>query len=230
MNVLGTVVPLMCTSDVVDASGNVVIPMGSVAYGKVLLSQGGSKQGEDGGRGRLQVSIDAVTAADGTQLKVSAVPKGLQTSPLDIDTDRTAVIRSSGALQRAWAQQPVRKDFVKLAQFIASSKRSDLSDNPDSAALIRKLAEEVPLPATVRLKDSEMLRVASLVGQIGTGGVDFGSLAKADRAQLEAVVEFTGAVGFIEDRLAAPKPNAVRARVGLPFTAYVIEDAKVRVN
>ncbi len=57
------------TDDVRDAKGDIMIPKGSKAYGKVVQYR---RPGMWGGPGKTEVSLDSVTLPDGKQLTVTS--------------------------------------------------------------------------------------------------------------------------------------------------------------
>ena len=227
---VGTSVLFLAKADVVDAAGNVVVAKGAVAYGKVVVSHGARGPGSlRAGLVALSISIDDTTALDGQKVKLSAVRSGLQTSPLPLNAQNTSGIRKSESLDRAWAQPSSKKDLVVLAQLIGSSKNSDLADNPVTAGLLGRIAGELNLPVTSTLRGPRLYKVASLLGEIGTGRTDTGALGRAGDSQIGAVIELVQVLGYVLDRLAPSARPAIRARVGTPFVGYVIEDVKVQL-
>lgn len=229
---VGTVVPFIATDQVVDASGAIVIEKGAPAYGKVVRSDGPRAGRKSRAKAvRLTLTIDDVAGVNGDKLKISVMRGGLQTSPLDLTRANTRLEGRFPVFDAAWAKPEVRKLFIQLAQFVGTSKNSDLGANPEVPEVLRRLGAEVGLPAIERLAESKDLdEVATLAGGLATGRDDLDGLSRATQNQRSAVIELTQAIGYAEDRLSRSSPGkSIRAFAGTPFTAYAVEDAKVRL-
>jgi hypothetical protein len=229
---VGTIVPFMAAEDAVDPAGNVVVRKGAVAYGKVVRSRAeGTLSALVNQPARLEITIFKIEGVDRSEIKLSAVKGGAQTEPLELNRANTGKPDNSQKLDQAWDNEEYQQELRSLAQLIQTSKNSDLSANPATSDLLKKLSTDLDLRSTAGLKDkSDVDKVARMLGQIATGQNDLEALGAASMGQLGAVIELTKVVGYVGNRLGdALKGRTIRAHVGTPLKAYVVEEVRVRL-
>jgi hypothetical protein len=229
---VGTVVPYMATQDVIDSQGNVVIKRGAIAYGKIVRSRGeGSLSALVNQPARLEITIYSVDGIDGSKIELSAVKDGAQSDPYELNRTNTGKLEGCEKLDQAWDKGDNQKDLVSLARLVQSSKNSDLSANPATADLLKKLSADLDLKAAAGLKDKgDIDKVARMLGQIANGQTNLGALGQAPLGQIGALIELTKVVGYVGNRLGdALKGRTIRAHVGTPLKAYVVDEVKVRL-
>lgn len=225
----GDQVPLIVAKDVLSPSGGTLVPRGSSISARVAWSRRErTLDGILGRPARLQLRLESVQAADGTIVPLAA----------DASLDPKATVELNRANTSRFApdrRQEVALDDPKNEQAIRAlaSVMADgtLPVSADRDSLLQAV-DQLGLTHTAKLiREDQSSQVQELVDK-AKSGANLASLLTGGSASLalDAILEVAGLASGLPDRFdRALHGRNIKAYIGTPVTAYVAEDARVRL-
>ena len=216
----GTTVPFIVSQDVTAPDQTVVVPKGTVCYGKVIWSRNeGTLSAVMNQPARLDIRIDYVTLKDGQKVNLAIEP-GQDTDTYEFTRANTGKVDESPEALQAWSDTEKQKLMTTLIQLIDRSKKSDLSNDPQTDELLTRISKDLNLSYSGLEKGSKE-RVSSLLGTIGNGELNIDKLAKAALPEITALIELTKLTGFVGKQIGGVlKGRTIKAYMGTPVTVY----------
>ena len=211
----GQRVAFMVTKDVTGADAAVIVPKGSIAYGKVVWSRSaGAISKFLNEPARLAISIDSTSAADGSPIALvasGADEKGV----FHLTGGNTGIERASNAIEEVLADPDAKKALeVMLGGLIGN----EMGGND----VVKLLANRLSLSSIAKLVDANSL--GDLVGAFKS--IASGELKRIGSAHaglvIEAIAELSGLRKSVGDRISGLfKGRNIRAFPGTPVVAYI---------
>ena len=220
----GEAVPMMVSQDVKDSSGHVLVPRGAAVTGEVSWSRTeGSLGGLTNRPARLKFRFKEVVLPDGTRAKLSASEEK-EDQEFELNRDNTGQINVTSQVEQL-ADNPQNQEAMDaLKRLVEDGDMSNLNSEK-----LSEVAQQLNLTATTRLaNDKDVNQVADLMQKI-KGGSTIASLASGGSLlAVDAAMELIGVVGQVGSRLGRSLGGRnIRAYVGTPVTAYVVQDVQV---
>lgn len=221
----GDSVPLLVMEDVKDASGSILIPKGSIAYGKVAWSRGATTFTSLANEpSRLAITIDRTTAVDGQAVGLKA-DKEDEKGRYRLTQDNTEREKASEALSELLNDVDAKETLEQVQKMFEGGEIPSFRPNTEDVARRLGLANTLALA-----QKGGLATIEKLLRDIGRGGLTHIAGAEAGLV-IGAVSELAnigGQVGgWIPGRL---KGSNIKAYAGTPITVYVARPATVKVS
>jgi hypothetical protein len=227
----GEEVALMVSEDVKDAKGRVVVPKGSPVVAEVTLSRSeGTLSALMNQPARLNVRFKTLRAADGTTVELSA---DLEDREAEFEFTRANTGRGepSRKLESLLEDEANEEAMAALQQLFESGDVRSL-DSADTRDRLQRIADEIGLEGTSRvIRQNELSQVGDLLQAVRRGS-NLATLASGGSlAVVDAALELASVAGHVGGRLSRMvKGRTIRAHVGTPVTAYVVEEVVVKIR
>ena len=223
----GDDVPMMVAEDIRDASGAVVVVKGTPLLGKVTWSRAEGALGALTNQpARLNFKFDTVPAVDGTALKLSAVTG--EAKDYELNRDNTGKTEPSAQLEKL-AEDTTNEQALEAVRELFDKGDASKLDSPETRQKLSAIAQQMGLANTSKLiEKNEVDKMNDLVRQLRQGGT-VAALASGGSATLvDAALELANVAGQVGSRLGRMLGGRnIKAYVGTPVKAYVIEAAEV---
>jgi len=221
----GDAVPLLVMEDVKDASGHILIPKGSIAYGKVAWSRGATTFTSLANEpSRLAITIDRTTAVDGQPVELKA-DKEDEKGRYRLTQDNTEREKASEALTELLKDVDAKETLEQIQKMFEGGEIPSFRPNTED------LARRLGLANTFALAQKGGLpTIEKLLRDIGRGGLTHIAGAEAGMVigAIKELANIGGQVGgWIAGRL---KGSNIKAYAGTPITVYVAKPVAVKIS
>jgi hypothetical protein len=227
----GQEVALMVSEDVKDAKGRVVVPKGSPVVAEVTLSRSeGTLSALMNQPARLNVRFKTLRAADGTTVELSADREDRE-AEFEFTRANTGRGEPSRKLESLLEDEANEEAMAALQQLFESGDVRSL-DSADTRDRLQRIADEIGLEGTSRvIRQNELSQVGDLLQAVRRGS-NLATLASGGSlAVVDAALELASVAGHVGSRLSRMvKGRTIRAHVGTPVTAYVVEEVVVKIR
>lgn len=223
----GEQVPLLVSQDVKDAQGQVLIPRGAIAYGKVVWSRGATTFTALANQpARLAISINSTYAID-DKLVPLAADLNDPDKPHQFTRSNTAVQSAREELEKLFASEDSKAVLEKIKSAFEDGQVPEF----DSNDVFLHIAEEMGMNSTKELAQKGKLgMITSTLEEIQRGGLTRISGGEA-ALLIGAVTEVAQLGGQVGSKIAGMLKGAnIKAHPGTPVIAYTLHPVDVRVN
>jgi len=206
----------------VKVHGDVLLPAGTKATGKVVQSRGATVFSALGNRpARLAIEVTEIKALDGTPVQLTAAEDG----SFELTQANTSGRKDAAKVDRLW-QTPEGQQVLK--DLVAQSTGTSPSDSVD----LKRMADVLGLQDTRKVADRLEDKGDKPTTQDTVSGLMRGDLSKLTGVDLvlatKALGEIQSVVGSVDDKLRGVfKGSNIHATAGTPVTATVKEEAKL---
>lgn len=206
----------------VKVHGDVLLPAGTKATGKVVQSRGATVFSALSNRpARLAIEVTEIKAPDGTAVHLTAAEDG----SFELTQANTSGRKDAAKVDRLW-QTPEGQKVLK--DLVAQSTGTGPSDSVD----LKRMADVLGLQDTRKVADRLEDNGDKPTTQDTVSGLMRGDLSKLTGVDLvlatKALGEIQSVVGSVDDKLRGVfKGSNIHATAGTPVTATVKEEAKL---